>query len=81
MDEGNLREFFRKAGEIKRVVKWVDKDFAFVGFENHREAYKAMNMDMSKLGENVRVEMDDQKNNQVDKRNLKAKKTIDKGQL
>lgn len=35
---------------------------------------------MSKLGENVRVEMDDQKNNQVDKRNLKAKKTIDKGQ-
>mmetsp|Transcript_30334 Transcript_30334/g.25599 ORF Transcript_30334/g.25599 Transcript_30334/m.25599 type:complete len:131 (-) Transcript_30334:99-491(-) len=82
IDESVLREHFKKAGVIKRVIKWENKDFAFIGFENPKDAAKALAMDMSLLGDNVKPEMDDKKNNQVDKRNVKGgnyRGGIDKG--
>lgn len=58
LNEQDLRKFFGKCGSIKRVFKPEGKNFAYVGFEDPKDAEKAIAMDMSTLGDDVRPEMD-----------------------
>jgi len=58
LNEQDLRKFFGKCGSIKRVFKPDGKNFAYVGFDNPKDAEKAIAMDMSTLGDDVRPEMD-----------------------